>query len=305
MTITAIDIDFDQETGIVGYNRLTLSEGLPTSVSDNDTMPVVRVANRWSISFESELRNGTITRRPHGFDQNTNLLDPNLLNAPVLYHRTSGVRTRITDWTLTTTSPGKGVLSINRAFADTDVLEVYDGSLIVTNDGFLNDRKRIQDSLYYQQFSYVVRTGVDVNQWRDPFSRLIHPAGFQFFGELQFITTVDASPPLLQPGRQTQGLTALLPSTTGNYISLFTADEDIVAGSHVTRVVPEARREFNVIIGNDSPSVKVFSKIVELDRNKFRFTHTPLGNFDPYTIEDAIDGEIQNFVYAARVTTST
>ena len=58
------------------------------------------------------------------------------------------------------------------------------GALFTTNDGFLSDKKYLQDSYYYQKFSYVLRTGANVADWRNAFTRLIHPAGFIFFGEI-------------------------------------------------------------------------------------------------------------------------
>lgn len=54
----------------------------------------------------------------------------------------------------------------------------------LTNDGFLSDKKKLQDSYFYQKFSYVIRTGTNVDQWRDVFNKLVHPSGFIFFGEI-------------------------------------------------------------------------------------------------------------------------
>ena len=52
------------------------------------------------------------------------------------------------------------------------------------NKGFLSDRIRIQDSLRYQKFSYLIKTGKNISDWSDAFTRLVHPAGFKFFGEI-------------------------------------------------------------------------------------------------------------------------
>jgi outer membrane receptor protein involved in Fe transport len=50
------------------------------------------------------------------------------------------------------------------------------------NTGFLSDTIKLQDSFFYQKFSYVIRTGNNVSTWRDVYNRLVHPAGFIFFG---------------------------------------------------------------------------------------------------------------------------
>jgi hypothetical protein len=73
----------------------------------------------------------------------------------------------------------------------------------LTNDGFLSDKKRLQDSYFYQKFSYVIRTGTNVEQWRDVFNKLVHPSGFIFFGEIfiYILALNDKSKmPLFQPG---------------------------------------------------------------------------------------------------------
>ena len=54
----------------------------------------------------------------------------------------------------------------------------------LSNKGFLSDSIRIQDSLRYQKFSYLIRTGKNISDWSDAFTRLVHPAGFKFFGEI-------------------------------------------------------------------------------------------------------------------------
>jgi len=52
------------------------------------------------------------------------------------------------------------------------------------NRGFLSDSIKIQDSLRYQKFSYLIKTGKNVSDWKDVYDRLVHPAGFIFFGEI-------------------------------------------------------------------------------------------------------------------------
>lgn len=53
--------------------------------------------------------------------------------------------------------------------------------------GFLSDTVKLQDSYFYQEFSYVIRTGQNVSTWSDTFNRLVHPAGFIFFGQIQIL----------------------------------------------------------------------------------------------------------------------
>ena len=50
--------------------------------------------------------------------------------------------------------------------------------------GRLDDAPRIQDSRYYQSFSYVLKAPVDTTSYRAHVDRLVHPAGMKMFGEL-------------------------------------------------------------------------------------------------------------------------
>jgi hypothetical protein len=63
-------------------------------------------------------------------------------------------------------------------------ISIYTPGKYLDSNGFLSDIKKLQDSYFYQQFSYVIRTGQTVSAWRNEFNRLVHPAGFIFFGEV-------------------------------------------------------------------------------------------------------------------------
>lgn len=45
-------------------------------------------------------------------------------------------------------------------------------------------KSKIQDSYYWQNFSYVVRSSLDASVWSDSFNSFLHPAGLQMFYEL-------------------------------------------------------------------------------------------------------------------------
>ena len=50
---------------------------------------------------------------------------------------------------------------------------------------------KIQDSFYYQDFSYVVRVGVAIADWRGEIKKAVHPAGFAIFGEVSLTNQVE------------------------------------------------------------------------------------------------------------------
>ena len=90
-------------------------------------------------------------------------------------------------------------LTFTTALANNDVVRTYAKGLFTNADGFLSDKKFIQDSYYYQQFSYVLKTGKNIADWKNAFTRLVHPAGFKFFGEIVILIQL-----LNQGNNQTQ-----------------------------------------------------------------------------------------------------
>lgn len=63
----------------------------------------------------------------------------------------------------------------------------------LNSDGKVSDgSKKIQDSFYYQDYSYVIRIGQSVNKYRDAVKKLLHPVGLALFGEVSLITAVRA-----------------------------------------------------------------------------------------------------------------
>src|SRR6056300_107013 len=67
-----------------------------------------------------------------------------------------------------------------------------DGTYI-NQDGHVSENSmRIQDSLYYQDFSYVIKVGRTINDWRDSFKKTVHTAGFYITGQVDIATQVSA-----------------------------------------------------------------------------------------------------------------
>jgi hypothetical protein len=63
----------------------------------------------------------------------------------------------------------------------------------INQDGWVSETSmRIQDSLYYQDFSYVIKVGRTINDWRDSFKKTMHTSGFYFTGQVDIQTQVSA-----------------------------------------------------------------------------------------------------------------
>jgi hypothetical protein len=94
-----------------------------------------------------------------------------------------------------------GISTVDSQVTDTDpaIIKVTLGALAkypgyyVTNDSFLNDAIFIQDSRYYQAYSYVIKIDEKLEAYKTAVKNLIHPAGMAIFGEYDIRNEFDIS----------------------------------------------------------------------------------------------------------------
>ncbi len=177
-------------------------------------------------------------------------------------------------------STTKYKLTFTSALSNADVVKTYPKGLFTTANGFLSDKKYLQDSYYWQKFSYVLKTGKNVADWKNAFTRLVHPAGFIFFGEVAiFIQLLTSTNDQAQYG--------WLP--TAGKITLNLAAEQIgpvtyhSVGSYLEKTYTHYARgssEFS-IIGMQN----------HWENMKFRYLG-PNSDFARYTVQDSINNNI-------------
>lgn len=63
----------------------------------------------------------------------------------------------------------------------------WDGLNYRDTKGFASNTDVIQDSYFWQDFSYVINSSVSVLEWKNEFNDLVHPAGFKFFAVLSLL----------------------------------------------------------------------------------------------------------------------
>jgi hypothetical protein len=118
-----------------------------------------------------------------GWDSNTNILK--------LTGATGEFGTDVT-----ITSSGSRTATIKRhdqatATAAVGVVATTDGDYI-NQDGHLSETTmRVQDSLVYQDYSYIIKVGRSITDWRDSYSSTLHTAGFYFQGEVNIQSQLD------------------------------------------------------------------------------------------------------------------
>jgi len=80
------------------------------------------------------------------------------------------------------------VSSIGVGNEDAVIVPVISGSGITAgmfiNDNGKIDYKKIQDSYFYQQYSYVIKSGIEISKYKNVLKKIIHPIGLEVFGEI-------------------------------------------------------------------------------------------------------------------------
>ena len=77
------------------------------------------------------------------------------------------------------------------ATSTVDVIVQTDGSFLGQDGQASETSMLIQDSLLYQDYSYIVQVGRSINDWRDTYKKTLHSAGFYFQGEVDIETRLN------------------------------------------------------------------------------------------------------------------
>ena len=85
------------------------------------------------------------------------------------------------------------VVKSNNLTATTSInTRIQTAGKYIAEDGHLSElTKKIQDSLYYQDFSYVIKVSESITKWRDAIKKATHPTGFYVTGEVNIATQLD------------------------------------------------------------------------------------------------------------------
>lgn len=130
---------------------------------------------------------------------------------------------------------------------------------------------RIQDSNYYQDYSYVIQSSVSPHLWLEQVKRVAHPAGMKLFGSLLFENEYDLS--LMLAPELSTSLSIII-----KLLYFFDINQSLVAVQAPVRVIWEAEEACNLDLTlRDLDELKFF--------DTFEWTIEP---FADYTINDVI-----------------
>jgi hypothetical protein len=174
---------------VIGIKTNELGEGYenapsPPTLTFRQNLLLTSVTGNFSINDlvtgSSSGATGTIV----SFDSNTNVLKLKDV-----------IGTFSVNESVTSSSGGVSTLTkLDVTTASVNVVPVADtDGKFLNEDGFVSEQTmKIQDSLYYQDFSYVLKVGQSINNWRDSFKKTMHTAGFYFTGQVDLKTRLNA-----------------------------------------------------------------------------------------------------------------
>lgn len=119
------------------------------------------------------------------------------------------------------------------------ILKFYNGGIAkyqgeyVSNKGFLSDDIYLQDNYYYQNYSYVIRSGIQIDNYRNIVRKTVHPAGMIFFGEFEITNSFDLSENIQNLARYLRARLSSVADTEDTFEAVFykvLPEVDIYAG---------------------------------------------------------------------------
>jgi len=114
------------------------------------------------------------------------------LSAPLLKYTATTSELEVGDTVTFSGGETAVVVKTNNITATTSIdTRIETAGRYIAQDGHLSEQtKRIQDSLYYQDFSYVIKVSEAIDKWRDAVKKAVHPSGFYVTGEVNIATSV-------------------------------------------------------------------------------------------------------------------
>ena len=221
----------------------------------------------------------TISGTPTEVTGNNDAGNPALFDDDIVFVN-NDYKTPGTDYTesVYSDSTTKYKLTFASALSNGDVVRTYAKGLFTSANGFLSDKKFIQDSYYYQKFSYVLRTGANVADWSNAFARLVHPAGFKFFGEIAIFIQL-----LTSGNNQTQFGNQLPAGEISFNIGAF----QVGPAQFNTHILEKSYTHF----ANGSSELSKIGMQNHWDNMKFRYLG-PNSDFAHWTLQDSINNNI-------------
>lgn len=197
-----IDRDITEQTQTI-FNSTDLTGGsgvvdLPNDPTNSLDLAYTVVQNQFDIPNDSQIEKytdyGEIINPNYWITETTDNLDTPYAGAES-YSESTYAGTFLRQF-YTETITGQNNTDYTLIRFNIGAVARYQGHW-TTNDGFLSDNIYLQDSKYYQKYSYLVTIDERLQDYKSILLSYLHPAGVALFGEYQmqhaFVTNLSAS----------------------------------------------------------------------------------------------------------------
>lgn len=196
------------------------------------------------------------------------------------------------------------ILFVNQVALSTKLDPIFKQSAKFKNeDGFVGTpSKKIQDSFYYQDFSYVIRSSYSFENYKNILYKLIHPAGMQVFGQVEINSFVRSTLNRLKYAFQEIRLVIQTQLKAQLKVDDETSRLSIKSSSHVVSGPSwEWVEKYKGVLGNQysteaygsedlaGTSQVLTQEIVDPKVEDFFFGNTPSSFLASYSLEDILD----------------
>lgn len=178
-----------------------------------------------------------------------------------------------------------------------DLMKLSDGNWsesenrYLNKGSFLSNYNYIQDSYYYQDYSYVIKTKKPFQQWEGAVKKLLHPSGFIVFGGVVIISEAEEKKlksPKVQPGT--------FFTSSNNVIPVYRPV--VIATTRIVETTSTIQTVYLSIANVFGPGFAVLEKI------KFLLTQ-PMSLYKDFTLADVKNKRGFNIVPGSTISIST
>ncbi len=185
-----------------------------------------------------------------------------------------------------------------------DAVRFYEG-FYKGADGQLSSQKKIQDSKYYQDFSYVIQSDTSIERYKDLVLNTIHPGGMELFGEVILRNNLNA----VMMNKGVSDINSVNPDGSAVYRSLLrqiVINTDVEHASLVSDLEVETETETYIdgILLKSGTTSTVASNRIETDQvkkeNSIQKTHPSIrfwSDMQKHTWSSAIETKYQITYY--------
>ena len=163
------------------------------------------------------------------------------------------------------------------------------GDAPTTTDSFPSSNKIIQDSYYWQDFSYDLRVGETIDKYRDIVKTLLHPAGFKMFG-----TVVSVNVPITNFLEIVRIFTLMMEEQYFNQKLTTSTVETITFNTLTPLVIGTKNEDLDAMKFWAFPPNYSFNQIYPFPNQNYWTTNGP-GNTQISNFQDIVIGSIINF----------